>query len=118
MHPPSGEFNLTRLERVIYGPGTIKTLGAEAERRGLSRVLVVTPLGGFPILEQVTGGHYDVLAEGQVVGHIMLSNAAPVATPWIWTLAYGFHDYRKRTRGYAATRDAALQAISESWQRE
>lgn len=70
------------------------------------------------VLEQVTGGHYDVLAEGQVVGHIMLSNAAPVATPWIWTLAYGFHDYRKRTRGYAATRDAALQAISESWQRE
>ena len=70
------------------------------------------------VLEQVTGGHYDVLAEGQVVGHVMLSNAAPVATPWIWTLAYGFHDYRKRTRGYAATRDAALQAISESWQRE
>ena len=25
------------------------------------------------VLEQVTGGHYDVLAEGQVVGHIMLS---------------------------------------------
>ena len=70
------------------------------------------------VLEQVTGGHYDVLAEGQVVGHIMLSNAAPITTPWIWTLAYGFHDYRKRTRGYAATRDAALQAISESWQRE
>lgn len=54
MHPPSGEFNLTRLERVIYGPGTIKELGAEAERRGLSRVLVVTTLGGFPILDQVT----------------------------------------------------------------
>ena len=70
------------------------------------------------VLEQVTGGHYDVLAEGQVVGHIMLSNAAPVATPWIWTLAYGFHDYRKRTRGYAATRDAALQAIAKSWQTE
>jgi len=55
MHAPSGEFNLTRLERVIYGPGKIKELGAEAERRGLSRVLVVTTLGGFPILDQVTG---------------------------------------------------------------
>ena len=55
MHAPSGEFNLTRLERVIYGPGKIKELGTEAERRGLSRVLVVTTLGGFPILDQVTG---------------------------------------------------------------
>ncbi len=55
MHAPSGEFNLTRLERVIYGPGTIKALGSEAERRGLSRVLVVTTLGGFPILDHVTG---------------------------------------------------------------
>src|SRR5688572_32341446 len=55
MHAPSGEFNLTRLERVIYGPGKIKELGAEADRRGLSRVLVVTTLGGFPILDQVTG---------------------------------------------------------------
>src|SRR5215213_8556903 len=55
VHAPSGEFNLTRLERVIYGPGTIKELGSEAERRGLSRVLVVTTLGGFPILDHVTG---------------------------------------------------------------
>jgi alcohol dehydrogenase len=55
VHAPSGEFNLTRLERVIYGPGTIKALGSEAERRGLSRVLVVTTLGGFPILDHVTG---------------------------------------------------------------
>jgi len=55
VHAPSGEFNLTRLERVIYGPGKIKELGAEAERRGLSRVLVVTTLGGFPILDHVTG---------------------------------------------------------------
>jgi alcohol dehydrogenase len=55
VHAPSGEFNLTRLERVIYGPGTIKELGTAAERRGLSRVLVVTTLGGFPILDQVTG---------------------------------------------------------------
>jgi alcohol dehydrogenase class IV len=39
----------------IYGPGKIKELGAEAERRGLSRVLVVTTLGAFPILDQVTG---------------------------------------------------------------
>jgi alcohol dehydrogenase len=51
---PVGEFNLTRLERVIYGPGKISELGPEVERRGLSRALVVTTLGGFRILDQVT----------------------------------------------------------------
>src|SRR5215471_18363460 len=55
LHAPVGEFNLTRLEKVIYGPGKIETLGAELDRRGLSRALVVTTLGGFPVLDQVTG---------------------------------------------------------------
>ena len=54
MQPPIGEFNLSRLERVIYGPGKIKDLAGEAERRSLERALVVTTLGGFPILDQVT----------------------------------------------------------------
>src|SRR5579863_3254344 len=54
VNAPTGEFNLTRLERVIYGPGKIAELGPEVERRGLSRALVVTTLGGFPILDQVT----------------------------------------------------------------
>src|SRR5215471_19130711 len=54
LHAPVGEFNLTRLEKVIYGPGKIETLGAELDRRGLSRALVVTTLGGFPVLDQVT----------------------------------------------------------------
>lgn len=52
---PVGEFNLTRLERVIYGPGKVAELKGEMERRGLKRAIVVTTLGGFPILDQVTG---------------------------------------------------------------
>src|SRR3984957_10131704 len=55
VNAPIGEFNLGRLERVIYGPGKIAELGPEVERRGLSRALVVTTLGGFPILDRVTG---------------------------------------------------------------
>src|SRR3984885_13498707 len=54
LEAPAGEFNLTRLERVVYGPGKVAELGPEVERRGLSRALVVTTLGGFPILDQVT----------------------------------------------------------------
>ena len=54
LEPPVGEFNLTRLERVIYGPGKVAELKGEMEKRGLKRALVVTTLGGFPILDQVT----------------------------------------------------------------
>jgi len=54
---PVGEFNLTRLERVIYGPGKVAALKDEMERRKLERALVVTTdvVAALPILEQVTG---------------------------------------------------------------
>ena len=55
LEAPVGEFNLTRLERVIYGPGKVTELRGEMEKRGLKRAIVVTTLGGFPILDQVTG---------------------------------------------------------------
>jgi len=32
---------------------------------------------------------YDVLADGDVVGRIFKVHAAPVGTPWMWTLAFG-----------------------------
>jgi maleylacetate reductase len=51
-----GEFNLSRLERVISGPGKVSELGHELERRGLQRAIVVTgkTLGSSPLLEKVT----------------------------------------------------------------
>ena len=66
-----------------------------------------------PIADQ-----YRVLAGDQVVGRIRLSEAAPTATPWRWTLAYGQQVKRTRTHGYGATREAALQAFARSWNRE
>jgi len=54
---PAGEFNLTRLERVISGPGKVEELGVELERRKLSRAIVVTgkTLGASSLLRRVTG---------------------------------------------------------------
>src|SRR5271166_5129223 len=54
---PAGEFNLSRLERVIYGPGKIAALKDEMERRGLKRAVVVTTdvVAKLPILNDVTG---------------------------------------------------------------
>jgi hypothetical protein len=40
------------------------------------------------------------------------------ATPWLWTLAFGHHEDRTPTRGYEATREAAMAAFAKSWWRE
>ena len=64
------------------------------------------------------GDHYDVLADDKVVGHIMPSDAAPPATPWVWSLAYGQHEDRMPTHGQEATKEAAMQAFARSWRRE
>jgi hypothetical protein len=61
---------------------------------------------------------YDVLAEGIIVGRIMKVHAAPVGSPWMWTLAFGQREDRTRRHGYAATRDAAMAAFAKSWRRE
>jgi hypothetical protein len=37
----TGEFNLTKLERVVSGAGSIDSLGEELQRRNLSRAKVV-----------------------------------------------------------------------------
>jgi hypothetical protein len=61
---------------------------------------------------------YDVLADGLVVGRIMKAAASPVDAPWLWTSAFGHHEDRTPTHGYAATREAAMAAFAKSWRRE
>jgi hypothetical protein len=61
---------------------------------------------------------YDVLADGIVVGRIMRAAAAPLGTPWLWTLAFGHHTDRIPTHGYEATREAAMAAFGKSWRRK
>jgi len=61
---------------------------------------------------------YDVIADGAVVGRILKARAAPVGSPWMWTLAFGHHEDRPPTHGYAATREAAMAAFAKSWRRE
>jgi hypothetical protein len=45
---------------------------------------------------------FDVLADGVVVGRIFNSNAGPVGSPWMWTLAFDHHEDRTPTHGYTA----------------
>ena len=58
---------------------------------------------------------FDVLADGVVVGRIFNSNAGPVGSPWMWTLAFGHHEDRTPTHGHAETREAAMMAFAKSW---
>jgi hypothetical protein len=61
---------------------------------------------------------YDVLAGCVVVGRIMRAAASPEGTPWLWTLAFGHHEDRTPTHGYAATREAAMAAFAKGWRRQ
>jgi hypothetical protein len=49
-----------------------------------------------------------VLGDGGVAGRIMKSAAVPVGMSWMWTLAFGHHEDRTPTHGYAATRAPAM----------
>jgi hypothetical protein len=35
---------------------------------------------------------FDVLADGAVVGRIFKGHAAPVGSPWMWTLAFARYE--------------------------
>jgi hypothetical protein len=61
---------------------------------------------------------FDMLADGEVVGRIFKANAAPVGSPWMWTLAFGQHEDRSPTHGYAESREAAMAAFAKSWRRQ
>src|SRR5262252_8015815 len=60
-----------------------------------------------------TDDDFDVLADGALVGRILKVHAAPVGSPWMWTLAFGHHEDHTPTHGYAATREAAMAAFAK-----
>ncbi len=74
LQAPTGEFNLSRLERVIYGPGKIAALKDEMERRGLKRAVVVTTdvVAKLPILNDVTGalGQHCASVFAGIIQHV------------------------------------------------
>ena len=58
---------------------------------------------------------FDVVADGMVVGRIMKAAAAPVGSPWMWTMLFV---NRWPTHGYEPTREAAMAAFAKSGRRE
>ena len=70
---------------------------------------------GFPPTGEWNEDDFDVLADGAVVGRILQVHAAPVGTPWMWTLAFGHHEDRTPTHGYEPTREAAMTAFATAF---
>ena len=62
--------------------------------------------------------YYEVIAEGTVVGRIMLFTTTPTELPWVWTIAPGYEADRTQTHGYEATLEAATEAFAKTWHRE
>ena len=48
----------------------------------------------------------------------MKVHAAPEGSPWMWTLAFGYHEDRTPTHGYEPTREAAMTTFAKSWRQE
>jgi hypothetical protein len=62
---------------------------------------------------------FDVLAEGEVVGRLMVAElSSGLGTVWLWTIDPSHRDRRFPNHGYEATREAAMQAFAKSWHRE
>lgn len=60
---------------------------------------------------------FDVLEHGAVVGRIFKVNAAPVGTPWMWTLAFGHHEDRSPDPRLCSGHEDAMGAFAKSWRR-
>jgi len=117
-------------------PGTLPRLATATLQRVVAggwksdagrRALIVGMMARTLILKRASasrqGGEWndydlEVLADGVVVGRIMLAAAAPVGSPWLWTLGYGHHEDRSPTHGYEPRREAAMAAFAKSWRRE
>ena len=67
------------------------------------------------LLQPSGANEYEVSDGDWIVGHIVLLSPAMARTLWMWSLDHAFHKGRAPTHGFAATREAALQAFARSW---
>jgi hypothetical protein len=75
--------------------------------------LILKRASAFRPSGQRNDDDFDVLADGAVVGRILKVHAAPVGSPWMWTLAFGHHEDRTPMHAMGATREAAMAAFAK-----
>ena len=67
------------------------------------------------LLQPSGANEYEVIDGDWIVGHIVLLSPAMARKLWMWSLDHAFHKCRDPTHGFAATREAVLQAFARSW---
>jgi hypothetical protein len=73
--------------------------GAQAAAEGNVTALLLKRASASRTSGEWNDDDFDVLADGTVVGRILKVHAAPVGSPWMWTLAFGQHEDRTPTHG-------------------
>jgi hypothetical protein len=76
--------------------------------------LILKRASASRLSDQWKDDDFDVLTDGVVVGRILKANASPAGSPWMWALAFGFHEDRTPTHGFAETREAAMAAFARA----
>jgi hypothetical protein len=94
----SGASGQRRLQSQLHNPAAClqTALLKRSSRGGYPRAGACARLGNAPICDR---------------------SSASVFTS-MWTLAFGHHEDRTPTHGYAATREDAMAAFAKSWRRE
>ena len=100
-----------QIERLATSDAGFRTERAALRRKAMSDLLLKH-------IGRRGEEYYDVIADGQVVGRIMMFADTPAGKPWMWSLYHGQDEDRTPTHGYEPTREAALQAFAKSWHRE
>jgi hypothetical protein len=67
--------------------GSEKDRGVDKDYLILKRASAGRPSGEW------NDDDFDVLADGEAVGRIFKANAAPVGSPWMWTLIFPHHEW-------------------------
>jgi hypothetical protein len=100
------------LAKHVFQVHGIDAQGTTVLRKRLRRGQVLAFFSRIPRcvvgLEACATAHYWARARAAAV---------PVGMSWMWTLAYGYHEDRTPTHGYAATREPAMPAFARSWRR-
>jgi hypothetical protein len=81
----------TLLLRFAQGKSSLLARAKKRPRRGrghVSQALILKRASASRPSGQWNDDDFDVLADGVVVERIFKANAAPVGTPWMWTLAF------------------------------
>jgi hypothetical protein len=81
----------------------------------LPRCTEGAPMTDLLLQPTVNPTQYEVIADAQIVGRITLSNSLRNhSKSWVWSVDLAFSHGRDPVHGFAATREAAMQAFARS----